>query len=169
MVVIAVFVETTAQHASQTLTSVMNRENTATKATVENLLAHEVRLLYLIAINHKWLEGIFSERALVLVFLVVAVTIGVVQCGIEFPAVAEPVVKEQLEVELLVNVLLIFVESSDHTIVLYLTVRVIGAIAFELAAADAVPSMIGIFLSAKGNKLHLSFVVEIGGLSIVGE
>ena len=169
MVVVAVFVETTAQHTCKALSSVVNREYTATKTTVENLLAHKVRLLYLFAINHKWLKGIFSERTLVLVFLVVAITIGVVQSGIEFPVVVEPVVKEQLEMELLVDVLLVFVETSYNTIMLNLAVGVILAVALEFAAAYAIPSVISVFLTTEGDKLHLSLVIEIGSLSIVGK
>ena len=78
VVIVAIFVEASSQHTCQALSCIVNREHTATKATVKNLLAHKVRLLYLVAINHKWLEGIFSERALVLVLLIVAIAIGVV-------------------------------------------------------------------------------------------
>ena len=71
--------------------------------------------------------------------------------------------------ELLVDVLLVFVKTSHYVIMLNLAVRVVLAVALELAAANAIPCVISVFLATEGDKLHLSFCVEIGSLSIVGK
>ena len=89
------------------------------------------------------------------------------QSQVPRPLGGDALLPEQLVVILLVDVLLVLVETHHLAIALDFAVGVIGAIALEHVAADAVPGVIGVFHAAKGDKAHTGIAVEVTGLGKV--
>ena len=104
---------------------VVEREHSSEKPVVHRLLAHQVALFYQFAIFLERPQAIFDEIAVYLVFLVVAVALGVVQPHIELQGIAEAVVEQQLPVLLRIVICLILVILPVALLIIILATRVI--------------------------------------------
>ena len=165
--VVAIAVQAATQRGSKAFAGVLQREHAAAETAIHTFLAHQAGLLAGSFGSHHGLKGIFLERACILVLLIVAITVGIVQRHIQFPQGAEGLVQNQLVVGLAIDIFLILVEARHLAVVLDFAVRVICAVVLEVVAADAVPSVVGIFLAAKGDEAQRRPVVEIAQLSKV--
>ena len=167
VVVVSVAVDAATQCGCQALAGVLQREHPAAKAAVQAFLAHQARLLARALGRHHGLQAILLERARVLVFLVVAVAVGIVQRHVEFPLGVERLVPDQLVVGLAVDIFLVLVEARHLAVVLDFAVGVIGAVVLQVVAADAVPGVVGVFLAAEGDETQRRAAAEVAQLAIV--
>ena len=168
IVVVGILVDAAAQGAAQIILLVGERKHGATEAAVHILFAHQARFLHFRFANVERLEFVFLQRAGVFVFLVVAKAVGVVQSQIPVPLGAKTLVPEQLVVGLAIIVGLVFVEANHFAVAFDFAIRVVGAIGGQFFTADAIPSVVGGFLAAEGDKAHRSLSAKVAGLCKVG-
>ena len=166
-VVVTVTVDAAAQRGIQPVTAILQRENTAAKAAIDAFLAHQARFLDSALGRHHGQQSILLERAGILVFLIVAVAIGIMQGHIEFPQGIKRLIPNQLVVGLAIDILLVLVKARHLAVVLDFAIWVVGAVLLQVIAADAVPSVVGILLAAKSDESHRCAVVKITHLAKV--
>ena len=141
--------------------AVVERDHRAAEVAFEFLAADDVGFLHLFTVELEGLQTVGCEFLVVLVFLVVAVAVGVVEGGGEVEVVGQLLGEQHLGVLLEVEVDLIFVELTGLA---DCTVGVVGAVRGELFAADAVPSVVGLFATTEEDELQRGTLVEISAL-----
>ena len=126
-------------------------EDAAAEPVVHRFFTDKVAFAYGFTVMFVWQQAIFHQFASAFVFLIVAISFGVVQTYVYIPGGSEVVVEKQLVVLLYVVVRLVFIEMVGAVVVgVHISARVITAAVFlHFFFTGIIPGMVGTLFAAK--------------------
>ena len=166
VVVTFILVPSASQYSLQVaLVVILNRSHSTIEVVSHLLLAHQVAA----GPCHFGVQVVLKQGALALVFLVIAITSGIVQGCVEVQYIVQALVPYQLVVLLMVVVRLVVVIARVPLFVVILATRVIGTSKEALLIfRRVVPCMVGLFHAIEGDEFHHRVLAKVACLQEVG-
>ena len=135
----------------------IERKYQSAEIAVKVFAPDQARLFQRALGRRHWFQSIFLERARIFVLLVVAKSVVEVPCQFPFPLCVNVLLPDELEIELFVDVFLVFIETGGLAVMLDDTVGVVSAVGGKLFPPDSVPGMVSVFFSAEADEAHRRF------------